>query len=181
MTFYVKYDADKKHIPPPSNMENWDWNDPNALDQELQNNSFKHGAISGFKQWDLLQLSKADLFQGAIVSHIFPSEPQKLGLLVSRPVFQQWRPNGNPEWFAPLDGGQPFPTEWAMILRPAVSSENPAEWYIEDGSGRAICFLRRLMRESDCTHCAYGYLGKSPDPKSQFIRSHPELLHSAPA
>ena len=32
-----------------------------------------------------------------------------------------------------------------MILRPAVKAESPAKWYVEDGSGRAVCFFRRLI------------------------------------
>ena len=62
-----------------------------------------------------------------------------------------------------------------MILRPSVKSEYPAKWYIEDGSGRALCLCRRMLRHAEPWRVAYGYLGVIPDEKSNFMRSHPEL------
>ena len=49
---------------------------------------------------------------------------------------------------------------------------------IKDGSGRAICFFSRLIRTSDDTSRAHGYLGVRPDAGSTFMRTKfPELLY----
>jgi hypothetical protein len=82
-----------------------------------------------------------------------------LGELGGLPQFAIWQPDHPKEWFEYLDRGGNYPPEWPLILRPAVTSERPAECYIEDGSGRAICFFRRLFRTRDYTSRAYGHVG----------------------
>ena len=170
---YVEYDARKKGTLMPADIDEWDWNDPNAIDEKLELNTFKPGVIAGFRQWDLVQLSRDDLLQCAIVNSIEEfAGLQVLGCLFLHPKFKDWKPVCPKSWYESLETGKPFPPEWAMILRPAVSSESPAKWYIEDGSGRAICFLRRLMRHEDDKSLAYGYLGKNPDHSSKFMQCH---------
>lgn len=179
---YLKYEAQKpkKNLALPSDIDEWDWNNPNAIDQKLRSSGFKFGIISGFKYWQRLTLPKEDLLKCAIVNCIFPGEQQVLSSLVSLPKFWSWRPDRQTEWYGRLNGGGPFSREWALILRPAVSSERPAVWYIEDGGGRAICFLRRLIRENDQTSVACGYLGEDPDSSSEFMTSrYHELLSRA--
>jgi hypothetical protein len=176
--YYVEYDVKKKNILSPVDIDEWDWNDPNAIDEKLRSNGFKYGVVSGFKQWHLVQLSRRDLLWCAIVDHIFPGESQVLDCLVSLSAFKNWRPDRPTEWYERLEAELPFPLEWAIILRPTVPNEYPAKWYIEDGSGRAICFLRRLIRQQDNENFAYGYLGDEPDDKSEFMKQHfRELLN----
>ena len=57
-----------------------------------------------------------------------------------------------------------------MLLRPAVSGESPACWYIEDGSGRAIAFLKNQHIFRPSQTLAIGYLGRKSDPLSSFMR-----------
>ena len=179
---YLKYEAPKpkKNLAAPSDIDEWDWTNPNAIDQKLESNRFKYGIISGFKWWQRVALFREDLLKCAIVNDIFPGKSQVLSNLVSLPDFWSWRPDRQAEWYDRLNGGGPFSREWALILRAAVSSECPAVWYIEDGGGRAVCFLRRLIRENDQTSVACGYLGEDPDSSSEFMTSrYLELLSRA--
>jgi len=66
-----------------------------------------------------------------------------------------------------------------VILRPALSAEAPAAWYVEDGSGRAIALLKnRAAFDRSGEFFAIGYLGVEPDQGSSFMREPPfqELL-----
>lgn len=177
---YLKYEAQKKNLPLPSDINEWDWTSASSIDQKLRSSGFKFGIISGFKYWQRVTLSQEDILKCAIVNCIFPGESQVLAGLVTLPKFRSWRPDRQTEWYDRLNGGGPFSREWALILRPAVSSERPAVWYIEDGGGRAVCFLRRLIRENDQTNVACGYLGEDPDSSSEFMtRWYSELLFRA--
>jgi hypothetical protein len=177
---YLKYEAQKKNLLLPSDINGWNWTSPDSIDQKLRSSRFKCGIISGFKYWQHVTLFREDLLKCAIVNHIFPGKSQVLSNLVSLPDFWSWRPDRQTEWYDRLNGGGPFSREWALILRPAVSSEHPAVWYIEDGGGRAVCFLRRLIRENDQTGVACGYLGEDPDSSSEFMtRRYPGLLSRA--
>jgi hypothetical protein len=53
-----------------------------------------------------------------------------------------------------------------------VRSEAPAKWYVEDGSGRAICYLRRLLNYSKEKGKAKAYIGEKIDQNSHFMRKH---------
>ncbi|HLW88420.1 MAG TPA: hypothetical protein VKR57_07980 [Terriglobales bacterium] len=54
-------------------------------------------------------------------------------------------------------------------------SERPAKWYLEDGSGRGLALLQRILRYSEFGRTAWAYIGHEPDERSTFIKSHPEL------
>ncbi len=179
ITAYVSYDARKNNNPIPKNFSDWPWSDPNALDIELSRHKFKSGIITGYKTWQEVQLSRLDLLDCAVVNHIFsnfhsPSEqlPRVLNKLIHHPVFRHWKPNKSTEWYERLESGKPFPDDWPLIIRPAVSSEAPAKFYIEDGSGRAVCFLRRLCNHPEESGAAMGYLGIEPDFGSNFMQQH---------
>jgi hypothetical protein len=62
-----------------------------------------------------------------------------------------------------------------MIIRPSVKSEAPAKWYIEDGSGRALALLQRVLRNGEMYRTSWSYVGLEPDMRSSFIASRPEL------
>ena len=179
ITAYVNYDARKKNNAIPKNLADWPWSDPNALDFELIRNKFKHGIIAGYKTWQAVQLSRHDLLNCAVVNHMFrdfqsPSEhlPRVLRQLIHHPVLRQWKPNKATEWYEWLESGKAFPDDWPLILRPTVSSEAAAKYYIEDGSGRAVCFLRRLCNHPEESGAAMGYLGIEPDFGSNFMQQH---------
>jgi hypothetical protein len=98
--------------------------------------------------------------------------PRVLNKLIHYPEFQKWKPNRPTEWYEWLENGKPFPNEWPLILRPAVRSEALAKWYIEGGSGRALCFLRRLCNHPEENGTAKGYLGAEPDFGSDFMQQY---------
>lgn len=174
---YIQYDARKKNIPVPPDMEEWDWSSADDLDRRLKDAHFKKGIIAGYTFWQLIELNRSDLAGCAVKIGIFPGLPRALGKLVGLPDFEAWKPHRETEWFERLNRGGDCPKEWPLILRPAVRSEYPANWYVEDGSGRAVCFFSRLMRASNDSSRAYGYLGVTPDGKSTFMRDKfPELL-----
>lgn len=166
---YVRYDALKKKLSIPD-MSDWDWSSADVLDMRLKAVGFKWGIITGYITWKRVELDYRDLADCAIWNGIFPGLPQVLSQL-SLSELEEWKPGRNVEWFEQLDRGADYPPEWPLILRPAVKSESPAKWYVEDGSGRAICFFRRLMRTADYTSRASSYLGVHPDPNSTFLRN----------
>jgi hypothetical protein len=70
-----------------------------------------------------------------------------------------------------LDENEPF------LLRPAVKGEGGASWYIEDGAGRAVAFVKNQAQFSPSQTLAVGYLGRKPDSNSTFMQTKfPELL-----
>jgi hypothetical protein len=172
--FYAAYDCRKKRqgIPDPTC---WPSGDPGQLDNMLLQHGLKHGVVAGYKLWWLAELEIADLLDCAIVNVSgFPG--QSLALLAQRGAVASWIPPGPTEWFDLLSQGGLFPPDWAMILRPSTLTERPAKWYIEDGSGRALCLLQRILRHSEYWRTAYGYIGIMPDEKSAFFSTRPELL-----
>ena len=52
----------------------------------------------------------------------------------------------------------------------------PSNWYIEDGSGRALAFLQRALRHSEFERHIWAYIAVEPDPTSEFIIRHQELM-----
>jgi hypothetical protein len=168
---YVRYDARKKGKTAPEDMDQWDWSSADDLDRHLKAADFKPRVLPGYISWEPIELNQAELAKCAIVNSIFPGLPQVLGKLRNTVDFQEWHP-GRKEWFEHLEKGGQYPSEWPLILRPAVKSESPAKWYVEDGSGRALCFYRRLVRSADDASRAFGYLGIRPDPASTFMQTH---------
>jgi hypothetical protein len=96
----------------------------------------------------------------------------------------EWLPLGSPDWWSSLRNGSDLDAEAALIVRPALKSEAPAKWYVEDGSGRVLALLQGILRYGEVGRTARVYLGYEPDENSSFIRSRPELeagAHSAPS
>lgn len=105
-----------------------------------------------------------------------PGEPQALCQLVLRGKLAEWIPKGSPDWWSLIGNGSDLDVKSALIARPALRSEGPAKWYIEDGSGRALALLQRILRYGEVHRTAWAYLGHEPDERSAFIREHPELM-----
>jgi hypothetical protein len=176
ITFYVGYDRQKKGEPAIEDIETWSWDDPEGIDEQLKSNHLKPGVLSAYRMWQLIQVDLIDIMDCAIVNHIFKGHPQTLGRLVGLGLIESWKPKDNPEWWKPLSSGYDIPQEWALILRPACANERPAKWYIEDGSGRTLALLQRMLIHQEPWHTAWAYIGAIPDEGSRFIQEHPELL-----
>lgn len=175
ITFYVRYDLQKKEQPTIDNLEEWPWNNPDAIDELLHGNHLKPGVLSAYSVWQLVQLDYADILDCAIVNHIFPGQPQALRKIDPN-LIKTSKPKGNPEWWEPLSSGADIAWEWALILRPAVTSERPAKWYVEDGSGRVLALFQRILKYNEFKRTAFAYIGIVPDESSTFIHGRPELL-----
>jgi hypothetical protein len=162
--FYVEYDWRKKKgdIPLP-HMDEWPWKDPDGLDRKLEENGLKHGVLAGYRTWGLVEFGIADLLECAIVNSIFPGKPQTLGQLVLLGKLAEWLPIGAPEWWRQIGNGSDLDVESALVVRRAVKSEAPAKWYIEDGSGRALALLQRILRCGEIDRTAWAYFGHEPD------------------
>jgi hypothetical protein len=173
---YVAYDRGKKKQNS-LDMENWQWNDPDCIDLKLATNGLKKGVLAGYRTWKLVELSVADLLECAVVNHIFPGEPQTLSQLVLRGKLAEWLPTGNPEWWRLVGNGLDLGVESALIVREAVNNEAPAKWYVEDGSGRVLASLQRILRYGETRRTVWAYIGNEPDERSTFIKEHPELKH----
>ena len=174
---YIRYDARKKNGVVPPDLSEWDWSSADAIDAGLAANGFKSGVIAGYTSWRAVELDRAELSRCAIVSGIFPTLPRVLGQLPGYAAFDKWKPNHDVEWFEPLESGAEYPRKWPLILRPSIAIERPATWYLEDGSGRAICFFRHLVRSGNDLKRAFGYVGATPDLRSTFMRqTFPSLL-----
>lgn len=181
LRFYVGYDRAKKGQLQLLSLDGWDWSSVEALDRELQVNGLKSGVPAAYRTWALVEMSITDLLTCAIVNHIFPGQPQALGPLVLRGHVGEWSPVGNPAWWQPISSGtSSIPQEWSLLVRPAVRSETPAKWYVEDGSGRVLALLQRALGKGELARTAYAYVGTEPDQRSSFIRGRPELSGPRP-
>jgi hypothetical protein len=176
---YVTYDARKKGRSAPD-LDSWQWDNADALDAALRTHEFKPGVLAGYLWWDLILIGRDELLRCAIWNGIdvFRGKSQALSILCIDPAFRNWQPKHSTEWFDVIEHGGYDPT-WIFILRPALASESPARWYIEDGTGRGICLLRRLLRNPDDTTTVAAFVGIIPDAASAFIQQHPELLTPA--
>ncbi len=170
--FYIDGEAFKKNKPIPSTFESLNLDDPNATDQWLKQNDYKRGVISGFAQWALVELSVDDLGSIAVVNHIFKSSNRVLKNLAGTRELEDWIPNRNPlpVWYGPL-WANVWKDEYSIILRPPTPGERSegASLYVEDGSGRSICYYRSLLRTGDPSRMR-GYVGFDPNPRSMFFR-----------
>jgi hypothetical protein len=173
--FYVAYDRSRKGGPPLSDLDTWLWGDPGGIDRKLAENDLKDGVMAAYRTWRFVEFGVADLLECAVVNSIFPGEPQALGQLALRGKLAVWLPIGAPGWWPLIRNGSDLDAESALIVRPAVKSEAPAKWYLEDGSGRAIALLQRILRYGEVGRTAWAYLGDDPDDHSAIIKSRPEL------
>jgi hypothetical protein len=175
--FYVRYDWPKKKpkdVEPPD-LEKWPWDDPNGIDQKLRDNGLKEGVLAAYRTWTFREFNIKDLLKCAVFNQIFPTDPQALSRLVLLGKLAEWFPIGAPEWWRLIGNGSDLGVESALIARKAVRSEAPADWYIEDGSGRALALLQRILRYGETGRTAWVYLGHEPDERSKFMTEHPEL------
>lgn len=88
------------------------------------------------------------------------------GLVALRGNLAKWVPIGHPEWWGPITNGAGLDATSALIARPALKSESPARWYLEDGSGRSIALLQRILwyGETERTTWAYQHTRCWPNP-----------------
>jgi hypothetical protein len=173
---YAAYDRSKKAQPAIGDFANWNWDDPASLDQKLASLQLKPGVLAAYKSWWFVQFCLADLLDSAVVSHIFRGQSQTISTIVLHGLLETWSPPAQPSWYAAVEAGNELGPEQPLVLRPSVASEKPAKWYIEDGSGRALCLVRRILRFGEFWRVVYCFLGAIPDPASSFIRERPELL-----
>ena len=168
---YVRYDAEKKGSAMPD-FTAWPWDSADGLDEQLGRHGFKPGVLSGFVLWHSMSLGRQELLECAVVNSIFPRKSQALSILCREPEFMGWVPDRDTAWFEAIESGAPYDERWPFILRPAVASEAPARWYIEDGSGRGVGLLRRLLRNENDHTKAPAFVGAVPDPTSTFMQRH---------
>jgi len=173
--FYAKYDWRKKPKGPHPDLDAWPWDDPGGLDRMLAESELKKGVLAAYRRWKLVEFGVSDILECAIFNGIFPGEPQALCRLVLRGKVATWHPDRATEWWQPIGSGMNLDVHAALIVRPATKNEAPAKWYIEDGSGRALALLQRILQYGEIGRTAWAYLGYESDERSVFIGSHPEL------
>ncbi|MCL4392516.1 hypothetical protein M1145_00010 [Patescibacteria group bacterium] len=155
----------------PNNKDN-----PNNIDMLFYTHELKVGIIPGYETWEEISINQSFLNDCAISNNIFENENQSLKVLKTKDCFNNWKPNRETLWYKDLEFPVNNKSEWkdkfTIILRPAVQSEEDqgALYYIEDGSGKSICFLRRMIKDKDNTTTIKGYLGIEPDIKSIFMQ-----------
>lgn len=149
---------------------------PDSLDRLLQSLVFKPGVIAGYESWNYVELDLDDLancaiFEGMAAREFPAARSQRLGDITRCARFRQWVPDRTTTWDKELvmvPRNQAYPDAMALILRPALPHEGGANWYIEDGSGRATFWLRRMI--TDGVGPALAFVGQVPDARSSFIR-----------
>lgn len=170
ISFYIDSDvAKKKQTILPQDFANINQKDDvNVWDNWLEENHFKPGVISGFKQWAYVELSLDDFINSAVVSNIFNVGYQNLADLIQSGEIKNWKPDRCVDWYDYLRGGGKFNDKLAIIMRPALPSEK-SKWYIEDGNGRAICYLQRIFTYREPCK-AFAYVGFDVDTNSKWIK-----------
>ncbi len=165
---YAKYDCSKKGRPTPV-FATWDWSRADAIDSEIRREKLKQGVLAGYRLWDRVEVTMSDLRECAVDVKIFPNQPRKLGL-VERCRLDKWEQKPENSWYNNIVNGKALHETDPLILRPAVSGEFPATWYLEDGSGRGIAFVKNQSRFDPSQTLAVGYVGCEPDPDGSFMR-----------
>jgi hypothetical protein len=168
---YTKYDCSKKGCPTPD-FATWDWLQADAIDKEMQRAQLKIGVPAGYLLWDKVEVTMSDLRECAVADDIFPGQSRKLGFVEHTGGLVGWKPNRETSWYDNIVRGQTFDETAPLMLRPAVSGEFPACWYIEDGSGRAIALVANQILFDPSQTLAVGYLGCEPDSRSSFMQEH---------
>jgi len=133
--------------------------------------SLKAGIPAGYMLWDEVEISLSDLRESAVDVNIFPGKSRMLGLLEAKGELVGWRPDRRTCWYDDITRGQVFDEHAPMLLRAAVSSEFPASWYVEDGSGRAVAFVANQRLFNSSQTLAIGFLARKPDICSSFMKS----------
>ena len=173
---YGRYDCSKKGLQAP-NFEGWNWTDADTIDRGMCYAKLKTGIPAGYLAWDEVEVSIPDLRECAVVSSIFPGKAQALGILERAGELAGWKPDRPTSWYERIASGQTLDEPAPLLLRPAVRSEFPARWYVEDGSGRVTAFLANPTLFGASQTIATGYLGRVPDSNSSIMREKfPELL-----
>jgi hypothetical protein len=114
-----------------------------------------------------------------VLSKFFPgSLDRKLGSIEQEGRLVGWSPNRPSAWHRKITNGVTLDETEPLILRPALRSERSASWYIEDGSGRGTALVAHQELFGPSLVLAIGYLGRTPDANSSFMRRSPfcELL-----
>lgn len=177
--YYIRYECLKKALHTPD-VAACDWSSADLIDRMLVQAKLKHGVIAGYLWWDRVDLSLDDLRRCAVERRIFPGRPQALALLEELGAVATWEPDRRTAWHEGVRAGHALGAEDALILRPAVHTEQPAESYLEDGSGRALALLANAHRYEAGSYVAMGFRGCVPDSGSSFMREHfAEILVSA--
>jgi hypothetical protein len=171
---YAAYDCSKTGRTKPD-LSTWDWSQADAIDREMKREGLKAGVLAGYVLWDEVEVTMSDLLNCAVLASVFPGQSRKLGFI----ELSDWKPDRATSWYNKIVAGQTLDETAPLILRPTVSGESPACWYIEDGSGRAIAFVANQTRFDSSQTLAIAYLGRQPDPgSSSFMQAGPfrELL-----
>ncbi len=167
---YVRYDCAKKERPLPD-LSRWEWSSADALDAELKTARCKSGILAGYLTWDFAALSMDDLRCCAVESRIFPGPARVLSVAEREGHLRGWRPDRPTTWFDSICRGESLRHAEALILRPAVRSEHPATWYLEDGSGRGATLLANAAAFVAQAVVAFAYTSREPDAASTFMRT----------
>lgn len=184
---YAKYDYQKKRgIQSQPDFDTWNWSSADAIDEELTRAGLKTGIPAGYLLWTAVQITIPDFRECAVVGGIFAGQMHRqLGLIEQNGGLANWEEKlfqhlGNrqaPSWFDYIKHGGVLADSAPFLLRPSVSSERPARWYVEDGSGRAVTFVANAKAFAPLETVATGFLGTVPDAGSTFMRTHfAELL-----
>jgi hypothetical protein len=150
---YAKYDYQKKldgeGLP---NFDTWNWSSADAIAEELGRVDLKTGIPAGYLSWNMVRITIADFRECAIVVGIFSGQHHRqLGLIEQNgglinweeKLFQHLGSRPLPSWYDHIKHGGVLNESALLLLRPAVSGERPARWYVEDGSGRAVLQTRK--------------------------------------
>lgn len=184
---YAKYDYRKKQnsetLP---DFDKWNWSSADAIDEELDRAGLKTGIPAGYLVWDIVQITIPDFRECAVKGGIFAGQMHRqLGLIEQNGGLANWedklfRHLGNrqvPSWYDHIKHGEVLADSAPFLLRPPVSCESPARWYVEDGSGRAVTFVANSKSFAPLETVATGFLGTVLDANSTFMRTHfAELL-----
>ena len=173
---YAVYDCQKKGRRTPA-FAAWDWSQADAIDREMGCAQLKTGVPAGYLLWEEIEVTMEDLRECSVDVKLFPGKKRRVGLLERDGELVGWKPDRETAWYEDICRGRTFDETAPMLLRPAVSGEFPARWYVEDGSGRAIAFVANQHLFDPSQTLAIGYLGHKPDPRSRFMQDKfPELL-----
>jgi len=170
---YAIYDFQKKRgsqlLP---NFDAWNWSSADAIDEELCRVGLKTGIPAGYLSWHIVQITVPDFRECAVVVDIFSEQRQRqlgvierIGGLVNweEKLFQHLGDRQVPSWYDHIKHGEVLSDSAPFLLRPSVSCERPAQWYVEDGSGRAVTFVANAKAFAPLETVATGFLGTVPD------------------